>query len=147
MQALQIRTWFDAEFIVEGGPGTLVGLQRLGLAPGSVQRQHELGMQALPVRVIQEQCTEAADELRVAPEGKVGLDLLLQYRQPSLFQPRDGPPGERLRCQIGQRLSPPQRERLAKQRGCRRRIAGQRSVPLGGQALEPHDVDISRIGG
>jgi len=72
VHALQLGARFDAEFIMQGGPRALVDLERLGLAPGPVQGQHELGMQALPVWVIREQRAEVAGDLRVAAEGEVG---------------------------------------------------------------------------
>ena len=52
--------------------------ERVSLAPGAVEREHELTAKALAQRLGADQGLELSDELRVAPEREVGLDPLLE---------------------------------------------------------------------
>ena len=47
MQVLQRRAWVDPELLDEHAAGVMVDLQRLRLATGAVEREHQLPAQAL----------------------------------------------------------------------------------------------------
>ncbi len=64
----------------------LVRRQRVGLPAGPVQREHALGVEALPQRVCGDQLVELDDHLAVAPGLERRLDLLLARVDPEVFQ-------------------------------------------------------------
>ena len=70
--------------------------------------------QPLAERVLRDQLLELADELRVAAGLEVGRDPLLEHREAQLLQTGHGRQRERLVGEVGQRLAPPELERLAK---------------------------------
>ena len=136
----------DPELLDEYAPGLLVRLQRLGLTPGPVERQHQLAPQPLPQRVLGHKRLHLADEIRVTAEREIGLDALLERHEPQLLEARDRRLGERLVREVGKRLPTPQRERRA-QEPCRLlRVAGRacsaRAIEL---ALEARDVELVRL--
>ena len=51
LEVAQCRAWLDAQLVDQRAPGVLIRLQRLGLAPGPVQRPHELAAQPLAQRM------------------------------------------------------------------------------------------------
>jgi hypothetical protein len=55
VQSLQVRAGVDAKLLGEALPDVLVGLQRLLLPAGPVQRDHELPNQPFPVRELGDQ--------------------------------------------------------------------------------------------
>ena len=55
---------------------------------------------------------ELADQLGVPSAGQVGLDAVLEQREPQLLEPADLALGERLIREIGERRPAPERERL-----------------------------------
>ena len=96
-------------------PRLAVGLERLGLAPAAVEREHQLAGEPLARRVLGDEPPQLADDLGVAAGGEVGLDAQLERGQPLLLEPRDLGLRERLERQVGERRPAPQRERLAQQ--------------------------------
>ncbi len=91
MQLPQLAARLDAELLDEPAAGRLVDLQRVGLAAGAVEGEHELAAQALLQRVLGGERFQLADQLGVLAEREVGLDPLCQAVQ---AQP---PPGGRSR--------------------------------------------------
>ncbi len=53
-------------------------MQRLGLAVGAVEGEHELAPEPLAQRVPSDERLQLADELSVAAEREVGLDPLFE---------------------------------------------------------------------
>ena len=51
-----------------------VGLERLGLAPGAVEREHLLAAQPLAQRMLADERLELAGDLGVAAAGEVRVD-------------------------------------------------------------------------
>ena len=72
MQLAQPVAGLDAELLDERAPRLLVGLERLRLAAGAVEAEHQLAPQPLPQRVLVDQRLELADELGVSAAGEVG---------------------------------------------------------------------------
>ena len=89
MQAPQLRAGLDADLLDERRPRLAVGVQRIGLPPGAVQREHALGVEALAQRLLAHEPVELADDLPVAPGGEIALDRVLERRQPELLEPPD----------------------------------------------------------
>ena len=85
---------------------------------------------------------ELRDELVVTPESQIGLDALLDRREPQLLQPRRPVLGESLVREVAERRAAPQRERRSQELGCRRRvIVVERSATLVDEPLEAQGVD------
>ena len=129
--------------LVERRPRVAVGLERLRLPARAVEREHQLPAQTLAVRMLGDQRLELADELRVAAEREIGLDPLLERRQPQILQPPGLDPRERLLGELGQRRPAPQRRAP--------RAAGSRAAPGSAprasrdEPLEPQQVDRLRL--
>ena len=117
-------------------------MQRVRLPTTAIQRQHQLAPQPLTKPIRGNQRLQLRHQLVMAARRQVGVDPILQRRQPQLLQTGDLALRERLPLQIGQRLPPPQRQRIT-QPG--RPITGivPRTRPLD-QRLKPRHVDLIR---
>ena len=87
-------------------------LERVGVAPRAVEREHELGAQALAQRLLPGQRLELAHELGMAAEREVGVDPSLQAGQAELLQAGDLGLGEGLVAEVGEGLATPERQRF-----------------------------------
>jgi hypothetical protein len=96
--------------------GVAIDLEGFGLTSAAIQRQHQLGAQALAVRMLTRQPGQLGDQLGVSPEGEVGGDPGLDRSQPALLEDLG------LRCDewgvgdVLQRASAPHGESLADHR-------------------------------
>ena len=90
----------------------LVRLERLRLAVGAIEGEHQLGAQALPVRVVCNQDLELLDHVGVLAERELRLDQLLERRAPQVVQACHLGLGEWLIGEIRQRRPSPQRQRF-----------------------------------
>ena len=77
------------EALDERLPRLAVDLERLGLAARAVEREHLLAAQPLAQRVLGDERLELGDERRVPPERELGVDPLLERREPQLLEPLD----------------------------------------------------------
>jgi hypothetical protein len=73
-ELLESRTGLDSELVHEHSAGSLVGLQRLRLPAGAIQRRHQIPPQAFAERVLGDQFLELPDQLVLAAECEVGVD-------------------------------------------------------------------------
>ena len=142
LELLQRRPRLEAELLDQRPAPSLKRVQRVGLPAAAIQRQHQLAAQPLSEHVLGDQRLELRHQLEMAAGRQVGVDPILQRRQPQLLQTGDLALRERLAPQIGQRLPPPQRQRIT-QPG--RAITGilARTRPLD-QQLKPRHVDLIR---
>ena len=77
------------ELVDERARGRPVGLQRLGLAAGPVQREHELAAEALAVRVLGDRAPRARPTTSAcAPSARSRLDVQLGRREPQVGEAR-----------------------------------------------------------
>ena len=60
----------------------LIDLERLGLTPGAVEREHELAAQPLLKRMLRDEGLELGGQGAVTAELEVRLDPLDQRREP-----------------------------------------------------------------
>ena len=74
MQLLERWAGLEPEFADERATRVRVGLEGLRLAPGAVERSHQLGAQALTKRMLTHEHAELRDELSVPAQEKIGLD-------------------------------------------------------------------------
>ena len=133
MQVAQLRAGLDADLLDERRSRPPVDLERFGLAPRAIQREHQLPVQPLAERVLGDERLELADELAMRAGGELGVDRLLERGQPQLLQPPDLGRGERLVGHVGQRRAAPER-------------SASRAAPSRQQPLEPARVDsLGRI--
>ena len=63
-----------AELLVEQATHLPIGLEGLGLSPRAVEREHALGLEALPQRVLTDEPAELRLELVVSPAEELGVD-------------------------------------------------------------------------
>ena len=66
---------------------------------------------------------ELPDQLGVAPAGEVGLDPLLERREPQLLEPRRRHQSECLEQEVGECRATPECKRVSQQCRCRLRSA------------------------
>src|SRR5260221_8912378 len=76
VELLESGTRVDAELVDERPPCVEVHLERLGLAPPSVEGEHQLPPQPLSEGVLRDEALDLADEFSRAPELEVGVDSL-----------------------------------------------------------------------
>ena len=137
------RPGVDAQLVGQAVADFGVGVQGVGLPPGPVEREDEQFPQALAQRVLAALRLQLAGELPVAAQHQVRSGAGFDRHQGQLVQLRPFGVGEAGVGEFGQRLAPPQAERLA-QRGRRQRhLALLRQPPsLRHQLLEADDVDL-----
>ncbi len=134
----------DAELVVQRAAGVVERRERVRLAAGVVEREHQLRAEPLAQRMAGDLRLELADQLGAAAEREVGLDPVLERRQPLLLEPRDLRLRERLVGQVGQRRAAPHRKGLPQPFGRGRRVAGvERGAAAGSQRLEAVRVELA----
>ena len=113
LQEAQLAPGLDPDLLGERPVGLAVGVKRLGLAPGAIERQHALGVQALAQRLLGDQRLESGDHLVVAPGGELGVERELERLQMKFLEPPDLGRREWLRGDVGERSAVPERKRCA----------------------------------
>ena len=122
VQRPQLRARLDAQLPHEDAAGGGERVQRLGLPPGPVQRQHQLAGEALPERMLPHQLHQLLRRLGVAAERQDHLDVLLDRVQPLLAKP--GPDDLRAGAgDPGQRRALPEPKPRVKRDGRGRQVA------------------------
>ena len=137
LELAELRAGIDAELLDEGLACSAVGSERIRLAAGAVEREHELRARALAQRLGLDERLELGDELGVTAQCEVGVDALLDDDGSQLLEARDLRLRERLVDEVGERRPAPERERLAQHDlggGCVARL--ERGPPLLRQARE-----------
>src|SRR5690349_8846966 len=86
LQLLEPAAGRDSDFD-KLATGLLVALQGVGLAPTAVQREHQLGLQALPKRMLMDERVKLADQSSVLAQRKVRVDPILERSQLGLLEP------------------------------------------------------------
>jgi hypothetical protein len=89
------RPGLDPQLVHQHAPGGPEGLERVGLSPRSIQREHQLGARALAVAMLGDQRLEAGNHVQMPAELELRLDLLLERDQAKLVESR------RLYCRKG----------------------------------------------
>ncbi len=112
-ELLERGSGFDPELVDQPTARPLIALQRIRLAPRPIQREHQLGMEALVQRMLRHERLKLADQRRVPAEREVRVDSVLECPQPLLLQPADRNLRERLIRDVRQRRPAPQRQPFA----------------------------------
>jgi hypothetical protein len=145
LELAQRRRGLETELVEEARSRPAVRLESVGLPASAVQRQHQLGDEALVQRVLSDKLFELGYQRRVSAECQLGVEQLLQRFEPDLLEPLDRRPGERLVGEICERRPAPDRQRVAKQvDGAGRVAAGAAFLRLGSSALEVGEVELVR---
>jgi hypothetical protein len=111
LEAAQLRSGLDPDLLAQRLPGLAVGLEGIGLAPGTVEGEHSLGVEALVQRMLGEQDAEIADHVAMVPDSELGVDRELDRAQPKLLEPPNLRGRERLLGDVGERRTMPELER------------------------------------
>ena len=133
LEAAKLRRRLEAE-LVERVARLPVRRERIRLPPRAVEGDDPLCLEALAVRVRDDERLELSGERRVAPRPEVEVDPRLDRGEPALVEPRGGGHRERLVREVGERRAAPERERLA-----------ETVRPRRGEPLEPIDVELVRL--
>ena len=112
MEVPQGAPGLDAELVDKCSPCRLVRIERLGLATGAVEREHQVADERLAVRVVAHQAVELRHELRVAASSEISVDSFLQAREVEFLQPRDRRLCGVLIGELGERRPAPERQCL-----------------------------------
>ena len=111
-ELLQGAPGLESELVEELAPSVPVGLQRVGLPAGSVQREHQLAAQALAQRMLAHQRLELAHQPGMLARGQIRVDPVLERGQTGFLQPRDLRLGKRLVGEVRERRTAPHPQRL-----------------------------------
>ena len=144
LELAQLGPRLDPELVHERGPQLAECAQRVGLAPGTVERQEPLMPEPLAQRVVRGQRLELRDRLLVSAAGQQRIHLRLERAEAFLLQPRLLRAGELHAVDVGQRRPAPQRQRLVEDpNGSFRIPASQRVTSIGGELLESQSVELA----
>ena len=88
LQPLQLGARLEPQLVDQRRAGAAVGVERVGLAARAVEGEHEVGVQALAVRVLGDQRLQLGDRVAVAAEREVELQPVLERGQPHAVEPR-----------------------------------------------------------
>ena len=143
LDLLQLRAGLEAQFVVEHRPGLAVGLERLGLMPTTVQREHELAPRPLPERVILDQAVDLGHEALALAEREPGIDPIGRRGPALALEPPDRLLGELVVAEVCERRPSPEVEGARELPIGGRRIAGvERDPALGCEPFEPVAVEL-----
>ena len=118
-----------------------VGLERLGLAAGAVERGHELGARVLPQGLACHERLHVADHRGVLPEGQPRVDPPLERVEAEVLEPGRLGLREGVVAEVGERRAAPQLERGGERGHRRGRVACVRR--LVDHALEARAVELA----
>src|SRR5262249_20113537 len=139
-QLPQRLTRLEAELVPQPCCASTVRRERLGLAPRAVQGEHEALQQLLAERMLGDKRFQLRNKLAVMSQRKLCVDPVLESHEPSLLQTRGRSLGPRLEAQVGERMAPPERERLLQRR---RRLRRRRPRRRDYELLEAVGVDLA----
>ena len=95
LEVAELAGGLDAQLLGERVAGLTIGVERVGLAAGAIEREHQLRVETLAHRLGRDELLQLADQLAVAAGRQVGLDADLDRREPLLFEAGDLSGGER----------------------------------------------------
>ena len=128
-----------------------IHLERLDLPPRAIERDHQQPAKALAQGVVPHEHFELGERGAVPAECELGLEALLERREPQLLQPSDRRLRERLVCDVGERSTAPESESVLQQAdgglglGPVERLRGLVSPPLEPVQVEPLRLDVEGV--
>jgi hypothetical protein len=143
LEPLQFGAWLDPELTDQHLASARDGLQRLGLAPGSVQGDHKLAPPPLAERLLPDHGLELGDQLTCISGSEPRIDQILARRASQLLEPVAF---GRAEARVPVALvcgAAPEIERLPEQRfGFPRVPLIEEAVSIAGELLERDRVDL-----
>ncbi len=139
LELLESRGGLDAELLDERAPGRGVGLERLRLAAGAVERKELLAAQPLAERMLPDERLELGDQLRMPAERELRLETGLDRAEPLLLEPCDLGSRKRGGEEVPERRAAPERQSLAQ---VLRSGGGTRRASAGDEPPEPLEVEL-----
>src|SRR5205823_14556530 len=115
LELLQRAARLDAELVDQHAAALAVDGQRVDLPAAAIEGEHQVAAQPLAQRLVAYECRQLTHQLLVAAELELGRDAPFERVEPQIGQATGGREGERLACELGERLTAPQAERLAQQ--------------------------------
>ena len=107
LERLERLAGLEAEVLGQQPTCLAIRIERLGLPPRSIQREHELRAQTLPQRVLSDRCLQLTHDAEMPAKCQLGLETLLERGQPELLEPSGLSLSERLIGELGQRRAAP----------------------------------------
>ena len=112
-EALKLGAGVQAEVLDEGVAGAAVGVECVRLAARAVEGEHQLGVEALAVRMVGGEAFELGDELRAAAEVQLELEAAFERVQTGALEPVGVAAGGPVERRVRQRRAAKQCERPA----------------------------------
>jgi hypothetical protein len=103
LQASQLVAGLEPQLLRQDLARAAVCVERLGLSPAAVQREHELPVEPLAQRVPADERSKLGHQNVVMPGGEIGVDPSLERGPAQLLEPRNLRLGERLEGEVAQR--------------------------------------------
>src|SRR5688500_2861447 len=145
LEPAERRAGLDSQLVDERATRLLVGLERLRLPSCAIERDHELRPKPLSKRIRLDERFELADHQRVAPEGQLRFDPMLDRGETQILQTRYLTLREPLVREVRQRRAPPEPERPSEQLdGSFGHGTGQGPRALLDELLEELAVELTR---
>ena len=146
LEFLQLPPRLDPELVNQLATRALIALKRIRLPARSIQREHQLRLEAFSQRVLAHQRLELADQRGVPAEREIGVDPILERREALLLQPRSLALRKRLIREVRQRRPAPQRQRLPQPSARELRITlRERVAALRHARLESVRIELPRL--
>lgn len=145
VQCAGLGARIDPQLLHQCGAQAAVDLRGLDLVAGAVQREHELGGEALVQGVVLDQDAEAAQHLLLLSEPQAQLEQQLETGDPVGVQAGGCCKGEGQLAQVGQGLRLPLRDCLLDQLDGVARLLLRAGAPLPEHRVEAVDVDLLRV--
>ena len=153
LELLELAAGLEPEVLHQRAPGVAERVERLGLAAGPIQREHELRVQPLAVRVLGDQRLQLAGHRDVLAQLELEGDALLEGRHLQLGEPGRFGRGEAAQRHVLERPAAEEGERLAPEPGGGLRIAvaagraGALAQRLEARQVELLGLDVDRVAG
>ena len=128
LQGLELRARLDTELVDERQPRPPVGLERVRLTAGAIERQHQLLAERLAVRMLLDERLERRQERAMVAERQLGADQILLHRQPQLLELGDRRACGTVELETGEAVAAPERKRLAQARRGRLGVVAQHGL-------------------
>ena len=142
----QIRPGLETELFMKEVAQLGIRLERLGLPPRPVEREHEPRAQPFPEWIVHDEGLELRAQLAVPSQREVGRDPLLERLQPKLVQPVGLTLDERFVSKLGERRAAPERERLAEVGRCPLWTPrSELSLAFREQVREPREIELALV--
>ena len=111
LEILQLPRGLHAQLVDEPRPCLPVRVQCVGLPARSVEREHQVRVQPLSIRMLNGEALELGDEVGRSAQLEIGVDPALERGEPELLEPLALGPHERSAFEAGERNTPEKRER------------------------------------